>query len=290
LSIVQMMDDSDSYAMTGGVKRPKIDNQSKEMANGSTMEDSADLDESCSGIDRTSDFQNSQLILQCQGAEARLYRATYLGKSVMVKERFVKKYRHPILDDQLRREHLRSEIRCMNRCRLAGIDVPPLYFIDPFKNRIIFGYIEDSITVREYICRVQSDHQNLEERQRRLFPLADEMGRLIALLHTNNIIHGDLTTSNMLIRISDEQSGDQVPRLVLIDFGLSYIDQFAEDKGVDLYVLEKAFLSTHPNTEIIFERVLASYGEHYKSGGGGRKALNKLAEVRLRGRKREMIG
>ena len=53
------------------------------------------------------------------------------------------------------------------------------------------------------------------------------------------MIH-DLTTSNMLLRDSED--------IVLIDFGLSYISSLVEDKGVDLYVLERAFLSCHPNT------------------------------------------
>ena len=56
----------------------------------------------------------------------------------------------------------------------------------------------------------------------------------------SDVIHGDLTTSNMLLRDSED--------IVLIDFGLSYISSLVEDKGVDLYVLERAFLSCHPNT------------------------------------------
>ena len=35
----------------------------------------------------------------------------------------------------------------------------------------------------------------------------------------------------------------------MIDFGLSYLKKSVEDKAVDLYVLEKAFISTHPERE-----------------------------------------
>lgn len=63
------------------------------------------------------------------------------------------------------------------------------------------------------------------------------MGQMILRLHNVNIIHGDLTTSNMMI------SND---KLYLIDFGLAYTKPNAEDKAVDLYVLERAFVSTHP--------------------------------------------
>lgn len=276
---------------TDVVKRPKLDEQLRDEVQEADL-DNATAEYLSNGdsadIDRTNDFPCSELVLHCQGAEARLYRATYLGKPVIVKERFAKTYRHPVLDEQLRREHLKSEIRAMARCRQAGIAVPPLYFVDPVKNRLVLGFIEDAMTVREYVCRIQAQSLHAEERLRLLMPLADEIGRLIAVLHAQDVIHGDLTTSNMLIRLSPEAGDNQECRLILIDFGLSYIERLAEDKGVDLYVLEKAFLSTHPDTESVFERILASYGSNYKNGG--KKALDKLAEVRLRGRKREMIG
>lgn len=57
--------------------------------------------------------------------------------------------------------------------------------------------------------------------------------------------------------------------------------------GVDLYVLERAFLSTHPNTEAVFETILKSYTDTYKSS---KEVISKLDEVRLRGRKRTMVG
>lgn len=63
----------------------------------------------------------------------------------------------------------------------------------------------------------------------------------MAKMHDSGIIHGDLTTSNMMIR--------QNKSIVMIDFGLSFNSTLIEDKAVDLYVLERAFLSTHPNTE-----------------------------------------
>ena len=76
---------------------------------------------------------------------------------------------------------------------------------------------------------------------------------------------------------------------MLIDFGLTFKSASVEDKAVDLYVLERAFLSTHPNAEALFERILASYqgaGVFAKAG----EVLRKLEAVRLRGRKRSMLG
>jgi tRNA A-37 threonylcarbamoyl transferase component Bud32 len=46
---------------------------------------------------------------------------------------------------------------------------------------------------------------------------------------------------------------------VLIDFGLAYTSSLTEDKAVDLYVLERAFASTHPDSELLFGKVLEGY-------------------------------
>ncbi|KAE8576365.1 hypothetical protein XENTR_v10004151 [Xenopus tropicalis] len=111
---------------------------------------------------------------------------------------------------------------------------------------------------------------------------ADKIGQVLARMHDEDVIHGDLTTSNMLLRPPCDDHN-----LVLIDFGLSFISALPEDKGVDLYVLEKAFLSTHPNTEEIFRALLQSYSSNSKKSG---PVIKKLDEVRLRGRKRSMVG
>jgi len=106
------------------------------------------------------------------------------------------------------------------------------------------------------------------------------VGGAIAALHDGGLMHGDLTTSNMMVRAGDR-------RLVLIDFGLSYNSTVAEDKAVDLYVLERAFTSTHAHGPALFKAVL----EAYRSASGRFSAtFNRFAEVRSRGRKRTMVG
>lgn len=138
-----------------------------------------------------------------------------------------------------------------------------------------------STTVRDHIVGAQqSDAGNDVE----LRLLAQRVGQTLAKMHDEDVIHGDLTTSNMLLRRGPQ---DKESELVLIDFGLSYISALPEDKGVDLYVLEKAFLSTHPNTELVFEELLKSYAASSKRSAA---VIKKLEEVRLRGRKRSMVG
>jgi len=108
--------------------------------------------------------------------------------------------------------------------------------------------------------------------------LAVSIGATLAKLHTNNIVHGDLTTSNMMLRNNGS--------LVLLDFGLSFTSSQVEDKAVDLYVLERALSSTHPNSDLLAEKIL----EVYSTGKGSTKILERLQEVRARGRKRVMTG
>lgn len=110
----------------------------------------------------------------------------------------------------------------------------------------------------------------------------------MAKMHIAGIIHGDLTTSNILIQSDSEGHKIYQSRLALIDFGLSHVDNSAEDKGVDLYVLERALNSTFSNIPWFFETILLSYRNLYKNGG--EEVYKKLEDIRLRGRKRTMVG
>ncbi|XP_060897483.1 EKC/KEOPS complex subunit TP53RK [Labrus mixtus] len=216
-----------------------------------------------------------------QGAEARVYRTEFLGKPTIVKERFPKRYRHPALDEKLTHRRTVQEVRSILRCRKAGISTPVVYFVDYTSHCIFLEEIVGSVTVRDHIASAQQSGSRTESE---LEQLADRVGMILGRMHDEDVIHGDLTTSNMLLKRGPEDGEDE---LVLIDFGLSYNSALPEDKGVDLYVLEKAFLSTHPNTESLFEKLLKSYAASSKKSAA---VVKKLDEVRLRGRKRSMVG
>lgn len=128
--------------------------------------------------------------------------------------------------------------------------------------------------------------------------LMRRIGRAVGGLHRAGVIHGDLTTSNLMLRplgsadttetIEErDQSPSMAGEVVMIDFGLAMQSSQDEDRAVDLYVLERAFGSSHPRTERFFEEVLVGYRESYK---GAVSALKRLEDVRMRGRKRSMIG
>jgi TP53 regulating kinase-like protein len=120
--------------------------------------------------------------------------------------------------------------------------------------------------------------------------LAHEIGRVVGKLHSEHIIHGDLTTSNMLLKNYEQLDLDNLDKhLYFIDFGLSHISSQLEDKGVDLYVLERALLSTHSvQAKDLMDNILLGYQKEHKENY--EDVLNKLNQVRLRGRKRSMIG
>jgi len=105
--------------------------------------------------------------------------------------------------------------------------------------------------------------------------VAVQVGRLIVSLHATDLIHGDLTTSNLMY------SSSGVPHL--IDFGLSGTSTSNEDRAVDLHVLERAIASTHPESGDICKRIMSVYKNESKHGD---KVMVKLADVRARGRKR----
>lgn len=144
--------------------------------------------------------------------------------------------------------------------------------------------IENSITAKDYINKVidSADETNVEEK---LLKVSNEIGSAIAKIHKHNIVHGDLTTSNMLVK---ENPTGYVSELFLIDFGLGQLDPNPEEKGVDLYVLERALLSTHKNSEIIFLLILEAYKRNYS--GNCSEVIIKLDDARARGRRRTMVG
>ncbi|XP_063688055.1 EKC/KEOPS complex subunit TP53RK-like [Bolinopsis microptera] len=217
------------------------------------------------------------LQLVSQGAEGRLFETTFLGKPCLKKERFKKAYRHPVLDEKLTNKRLTQECRSLSKCRSLGIRTPTVYYVDHKTNTIYMEYMKHTVVLKDFI----DEHVARGERTI-LEDLCYNVGYTIGLLHNGDIIHGDLTTSNILVMKRIDKYD-----CVMIDFGLSINSSLVEDKGVDLYVLEKAFLSTHPNSQDLFDKILAGYCSVARAQ---KAVVTKLREVRLRGRKRSMVG
>lgn len=146
--------------------------------------------------------------------------------------------------------------------------------MDLKKRQIFMEYLETSRTAKQVI-----DELELANGTQELKKLANSVGEILIKVHAIQMVHGDLTSSNILV--TDDME------VTLIDFGLSSMNASNEDKAVDLYVLERALLSAHATGETFFQNILESYKQE---GKASQAVLVKFEEVRARGRKRTMVG
>ncbi|XP_028174571.1 EKC/KEOPS complex subunit TP53RK [Ostrinia nubilalis] len=230
-----------------------------------------------------------------QGAEAKVYKCTYLGLPCIVKERFQKNYRHPDLDACITKERIRNEARAIARCKSVGVKTPCLYLVDFDRRRIYMEHFTHSISVKDVLISLKSELKDEIDVPAVSKNVAVMIGAAVRRLHDSNMIHGDLTTSNMLLvprYLKDKKEfrwhDYSELELSLIDFGLSYVESKAEDKGVDLYVLERALISTHNDYPDIFNEIMLGYTR--KGEAEVAETLAKFKEVQARGRKRTMVG
>ena len=171
-----------------------------------------------------------------RGAEAILKKK----EDHLEKERIKKSYRLKELDDEIRKSRTRREANLIRTARRIGVKVPAI--IDEDKETITMEFL-DGKRIKDVL-----DENNCEE-------LCTKITYYIALLHKNDIIHGDLTTSNMMLK-DDE--------IYFIDFGLGFKSQRVEDKASDLYLLKQALESTHFSiAEKAWKIILKAYQQNY---------------------------
>lgn len=198
-----------------------------------------------------------------QGAEAKIFLNN--KEYFVIKDRISKSYRIPEIDNSIRKRRTKSESKLLTKASEI-IDTPkPLFIADLYQIKI--PYIEG-----------KKLSQHLDE-----FPLREQkeimkkIGKNIALLHKNDIIHGDLTTSNMILTKN---------KIFFIDFGLGYISKKIEDKAVDLHLLKQALEAKHfKNWEILIEQVFKEY-EKIIGKTESKKIFERLIAVERRGRYR----
>jgi len=201
-----------------------------------------------------------------KGAEANLYLENWHGKKVIIKERIPKKYRLPVLDERIRTYRTVHEPQLMHEAKKAGVPTPTIYMVDLAKKSIIMEYVEGKQVKR--IMNQLSAKERIE--------LCRKIGILIGRLHRNGIIHGDLTTSNMILTSNG--------KIYFVDFGLGEFSKELEAKGVDLHLMKRALQSTHYLfAEESFNAVLEGYAEAVGEMEA-KKVLEKIREIELRGR------
>lgn len=189
-----------------------------------------------------------------RGAEAIV---TKKGK-IVTKDRIEKSYRYPQLDKKIRKLRTRSETKILEKATKI-INVPKLVSSDELKAKIEIQYIEGK--------KLAENLEKLDYKK-----IGKQIGKQLAKLHDHEIIHGDLTTSNLILKGKD---------VYFIDFGLGFHSSRVEDRAVDLHLIKQALEARHPS---IWEDSYNAIIKGYKSSNKSKATLAQLEKVEKRGR------
>jgi len=192
-----------------------------------------------------------------RGAEATI---TKTGNTI-IKERIEKLYRYPELDKKIRKLRTRSETKILEKA-IKMIPTPKVINSDENKSTIELEFIQG-----------KKLSENLEKTKFK--EVCEKIGNNLAKIHDNNIIHGDLTTSNMILNEKEN-------KVYFIDYGLGFQSSRVEDKAVDLHLIKQALEAKHPKIyEEAFKAVIKSYIKQSKEA---KQTLVQLEKVEKRGR------
>ena len=197
-----------------------------------------------------------------RGAEAEIYLSEWRNRQVVLKRRVIKSYRHEKIDRRLRETRTKLEAKLISEARGFGVPTPIIYDVDTLESQITMEYV-DGKQIKEVLRNAGGKEQK---------KLCVEVGRCVGKFHKNDLIHGDLTTSNMIL--SDH-------RIYFIDFSLGGKSKEIEAKGVDMHLLSEAFERTHSEIQDMFDFVLEGYKKEYDEAD---KVIAKVKEIEKRGR------
>ncbi|MDZ7849736.1 MAG: bifunctional N(6)-L-threonylcarbamoyladenine synthase/serine/threonine protein kinase [Halodesulfurarchaeum sp.] len=234
---------------------------------GATMAEAGDtIPIEDSGID--SDFRPDQVPVTWREADdpdPRGTAAEFAGAEAVVefenglvrKVRRPKSYRHPELDERLRRERTVQEARLTRDARKMGVPTPIIHDVDLQETTIEFE------RVGEWDLRDALSPSRVAE-----------VGGHLAIIHGAGFVHGDPTVRNVRVR-----EGDSEPETVLIDFGLGYSTDDVEDHAMDLHVFEQSLDGTAPNPDELAAAMEEGYAEV-----GETAVIERLRQIEGRGR------
>jgi len=199
------------------------------------------------------------------GAEAALFRASWAGMDSMIKYRYPKPYRDPDLDLALRARRTALEGKLLVEARISGVAVPAVLFVDAQGSLLVTDYLpgpklRDVLEAMDPGIRAE---------------VFRTLGSFVGRLHHRGIVHGDLTTSNVIMVEG---------RPFVIDFGLGSFSNELEEFGVDVHLMLRALESTHPSVAgELYEEFMRGY-EAVRGAAQARAVRGKVAEIRRRGR------
>ena len=197
-----------------------------------------------------------------KGAEANIYPDKWLNHDVLIKERVPKSYRIPEIDHRLRKERTKKEAKLLGEAKNCGVKTPLIYDINKKGNALVLEKINGKI-VKEIFKDAKMD---------KIKEISYKIGENVAKLHNCGVIHGDLTTSNLILKED---------KIIFIDFGLGKNSDLVEDKGVDLLVFKKAISGIHYKiADTCFDEILKGY----KEADNYSAIVEKIEDIEGRGR------
>ena len=206
------------------------------------------------------------MMLIKKGAEASLYKETWNKRKVIMKKRHPKLYRAPELDNMIRSQRTVQEPHIMHKAKESGVPTPTIFMVDVADGNIVMEFVEGK-QVKEVL-------DNMPKQER--LALCRHIGKMIGRLHNNGIIHGDLTTSNMILTPHG--------KVVFVDFGLSERSIELEPKGVDLHLMKRTLKSTHyKHANECFKTVMKGYTDSVGQEET-KQITKKIREIEKRGR------
>ena len=194
-----------------------------------------------------------------QGAEANIIKV----RNWIIKDRVKKGYRIPELDIKIRGRRTKSEAKLLEKASKV-INCPTPFLQPSIRNssKLKMPFI-DGKKLSDYLDKFPLKKQK---------EVCKLIGESTAKLHDADIIHGDLTTSNMILKNN---------KIYFIDFGLGFVSHKFEDKAVDIHLLKQALEAKHfKNWEILLREVLKGYSKSKDS----KIVLERLNKVEKRGR------
>ena len=200
-----------------------------------------------------------------RGAESVIYKIDQWGFPLVLKWRQAKSFLLKDIDSQLRKSRTSRECKMLTISRSLGVPTPAVYSVNLDKHMILMDFISGT----------QFKQLAGDIPRSTLISLSREFGKLIALLHEGDVVHGDPTTSNVIVSKNS--------RMWIIDFGLSEMNATTEMKGVDLHLIHRALETTHWDLqETMLDATLEGYIEVL--GNVAEPTLSRMKEIRERGR------
>ena len=204
-----------------------------------------------------------------KGAEANLYYGSWIGSEAIFKHRVPKKYRLEELDKRIRTKRTLNEARALIKVKQYGLNCPQVYELGVESSTIVMKYIKGE-KLKDILNQMD------ESKKVKLFK---KIGSFIAKLHVNGHVHGDITTSNMIITENED--------LFLIDFGLHDYSDSIEDKSVDLHLFKRVLISSHGDDyQTCYAAFLDGYKEEFNRAQLDESAsiIKNIAVIETRGR------